>query len=180
MDRAIRQQSPSLCLGMCHASSPFGSAPQVGSRQNTQAMLQRLSNSVMAVVLAPVLSDSIQESSSEMKASHARNNRIAAIALKAMDRWCLATDLSLAQIKHICSKVQVSNEPNSCVSNVTGGSSFSHSVYVPYFVRSSRLILWISLVTPCTRTRDLSLTPWPNSLRLSCRGTNPLPSRTST
>jgi hypothetical protein len=64
--------------------------------------------------------DSIQESSSGMNMtngyaadaaalSHARNNRIAAIALKAMDRWCLATDLSLAQIKHICSKVQVSN-----------------------------------------------------------------------
>jgi hypothetical protein len=87
---------------------------------NTQDMLQRLSNSVMAGVLAPVLLDSTQESSSDMNMtngyaadsaalSHARNNRIAAIALKAMDRWCLATDLSLAQIKHICSKVQVSN-----------------------------------------------------------------------
>jgi hypothetical protein len=87
----------------------------------TQDMLQRLSNSIMAGVLAPVLSDSIQESSSDADMNmtndhaagaaafiHARNNRTAAIALKAMDRWCLATDLSLAQIKHICSKVQVS------------------------------------------------------------------------
>jgi hypothetical protein len=110
---------------------------------NTQDMLQRLSNSVMAGVLAPILSDSIQESSSEMKASHARNNRIAAIALKAMDRWCLATDLSLAQIKHICSKVQVSNEPNSCMSKVTRGS-FSHAQSIsPIFRSLSRLILWI-------------------------------------
>jgi hypothetical protein len=103
----------------------------------TQDMLQRLSNSVMAFVLAPILRDAIKEEEEEEDESftnentsaaaaatggggggrsssntnflslHERNNRIASVCLRAMDRWCTATDLSLAQIKHICSKVQV-------------------------------------------------------------------------
>ena len=142
----------------------------------TQDMLQRLSNSVMAGVLAPVLSDSIQESSPDADMNltndhaagdaaliHARNNRISSVALKAMDRWCRATDLSLAQIKHICNKVQVrkayfcgANEKN-CLSNVRCSSSFSYSVLTIFLIFRSlvRLILWMSLVTPCTRTRVL-------------------------
>ena len=79
---------------------------------NTQDMLQRLSNSVMAGVLAPILSEAVKESNVSnpndgMLSLHGRNNQIAAVSLRAMDRWCAATDLSLAQIKHICSKVEV-------------------------------------------------------------------------
>jgi hypothetical protein len=84
---------------------------------NTQEMLQRLSNPVMANVLAPVLSDAVKETNSNQMndgtSLHERNNRIAAVSLRAMDRWCAATDLSLAQIKHICSKVEVS--PKLCM-----------------------------------------------------------------
>ena len=35
------------------------------------------------------------------------NSRIAALSLRALDRWCMVTGLSLAQAKHIASKVQV-------------------------------------------------------------------------
>jgi hypothetical protein len=95
---------------------------------HTQDMLQRLSNSVMASVLAPVLVETItennttttttttEENTSPLSSTtngngglsrHEHNSRIAALSLRAMDQWCAVTDLSLAQIRHICSKVQV-------------------------------------------------------------------------
>jgi hypothetical protein len=81
----------------------------------TPDMLQRLSNIVMSGVLAPVLAEAVKESSITANSDnvnngismHEWNSRIAALSLKAMDRWCAVTDLSLAQIKHVCSKVQV-------------------------------------------------------------------------
>ena len=101
----------------------------------TQDMLQRLSNSVMAFVLSPILSDAVKEthqpSSAEQQnavggsslsvSQHEQNNRIAAICLRAMDRWCTATELSLAQIKHICSKVHIN------IVDVIGDAMYSDS-----------------------------------------------------
>lgn len=74
----------------------------------TLDMLQRLSLTVMTQVLAPVLATTVKETGNDTQpAFHERNSRIAALSLRAMDQWCLVTDLSLAQIKHVCSKVQV-------------------------------------------------------------------------
>lgn len=92
-----------LALEACRKSAPAG----------TQDMLQKISSVVMAGVLAPVLNEVIKESSSSEEkiddcSSHERNSRIAALSLRAIDRWCEATDLSLAQIRHVCNKVHVS------------------------------------------------------------------------
>lgn len=79
----------------------------------TKDILQQLSASIVAAVLAPVLLDAVAEDSSnsngnEAKLHHEKNNQIAATCIRALERWCAATDLSLAQVKHICSKVEVS------------------------------------------------------------------------
>ena len=81
----------------------------------TQDMLQQLSATVMAGVLSPVLSNAVKETSVDQGSpeetpgvDHERNSRVAALSLRAMNQWCNVTDLSLAQIKHICGKVQVS------------------------------------------------------------------------
>lgn len=76
----------------------------------TKDMLQRMSGAVMAIVLAPVLHDAIMESgeSRGVESNHERHSRVAAVSIRAIERWCAATDLSLPQIKHVCSKVNVS------------------------------------------------------------------------
>ncbi|CAJ1931516.1 unnamed protein product [Cylindrotheca closterium] len=79
-----------------------------------QDMLQQVSSAVISRVLAPVLADSIKETNANSQtngegegSTHERNCRIAALCLQAMDVWCKVTDLSLAQIRHVCSKVQI-------------------------------------------------------------------------
>jgi hypothetical protein len=79
------------------------------SPAGTRDALQRLSYPVIGTVLAPVLAEAIAESAESP--NHAWNCRVAATCLLALERWCTATDLSLPQVKHICSKYQVrSNE----------------------------------------------------------------------
>jgi len=75
-------------------------------------MLQQVSAAVISRVLAPVLADSIKETNTNSQENgegsyHEQNCRIAALCLKAMNHWCAATDLSLAQIRHVCSKVKI-------------------------------------------------------------------------
>jgi len=77
-----------------------------------QDMLQQVSSAVISRVLAPVLADSVKETNANSQGNgegslHERNCRIAALCLQAMDVWCTATDLSLAQIRHVCNKVQI-------------------------------------------------------------------------
>jgi len=59
------------------------------------------------VLLDAVAEDSSNPASAGTADLHEKNNQIAAICIRALERWCAATDLSLAQIKHICSKVEV-------------------------------------------------------------------------
>jgi len=96
------------CVTLHLALSALRKAAPAG----TKDMLQQLSASVVAAVLAPVLLDAISEDSSNAAAGeasfqHEKNNQIAATCIRALERWCAATDLSLAQIKHICNKVEV-------------------------------------------------------------------------
>jgi len=91
-----------LALGALRIAAPAG----------TKDMLQQLSASIVAAVITPVLLDAVAEDSSNPASAgtadlHEKNNQIAAICIRALERWCAATDLSLAQIKHICSKVEV-------------------------------------------------------------------------
>lgn len=80
-------------------------------------VLQQLSNQVVTVVLAPILTSSVKESavvpSSDAKillstngqsSTHEMNCRLTALSLRAINQWCAITSLSLAQIKHICTK----------------------------------------------------------------------------
>ena len=89
------------------------SALRKAAPAETKDAMQQLSASVVAAVLAPVFLDAVSEYTSasgttQSTIQHEKNNQIAAICVRALDRWCAATDLTLPQIKHICSKVEVS------------------------------------------------------------------------
>ena len=71
----------------------------------TKAAMQHLSHPVVGAVIIPVLSDAIAETAESP--NHSWNCRVAASCLNALDRWCVATDLSLPQINHICTKFKV-------------------------------------------------------------------------
>lgn len=75
------------------------------SPAGTREVLQSLSYAVVGYVLAPLLVHSIGENSEPP--NHDWNCRVASISLRALERWCMVTDLSLPQIKHICAKRQV-------------------------------------------------------------------------
>lgn len=89
----------------------------------TKEILQQLSVPIFGVVLVPILSDAVSENSSghgtripEDQANdgnhlhqrcHETSSKIAAMCIRATTAWCEATDLSLPQIKHLCSKNNV-------------------------------------------------------------------------
>jgi hypothetical protein len=81
-----------------------------GAPAGTRDVLQRLSHSVVAMVLAPLLVDAVSGGGGEESddfSSRDQTNRVAAVGIRALERWCAVTDMSLPQIKHICAKVQV-------------------------------------------------------------------------
>lgn len=82
----------------------------------TKDTLQRLSLPVINIVLVPTLTEAIAGNGSESNGSSCEeSSQITAMSLRAMKMWCDATDLSLPQMKHICSKVDVSTiEPVPC------------------------------------------------------------------
>lgn len=78
----------------------------------TKDMLQQLSLTVLSVVLVPMLSDAVAEDSINQKetmTNHEAASQISSTCLQALRAWCNATELSLPQIKHICSKADVSS-----------------------------------------------------------------------
>jgi hypothetical protein len=85
-----------LAIEALSKSSPAG----------TKDTLQHLSHPVVGAVLIPVLSEAIAESSESP--NHSWNCRVAATCIRALDRWCAATGLSLPQVNHICTKYKVS------------------------------------------------------------------------
>jgi hypothetical protein len=87
------------------------------SPSGTKDMLQSLSYPVVGTVLSPVLSEAIGETSDSP--DHEQNCRVAAIALRALERWCSVTDLSLPQIRHICSKNHVRSSIDNLHAQIT-------------------------------------------------------------
>jgi len=86
-----------------------------GSRKSapagTRDMLQQLSLQAISCVVVPVLADAVMENSSsteQAKAPHQASCQVSAMCLRAITAWCATTKLSLPQIRHICSKTQVS------------------------------------------------------------------------
>ena len=76
-------------------------------------MLQQLSMPIMSVCVVPILADAVSDNASQTDTTlslHDENASIAATALQALKAWSDATDLSLPQLRHICSKVNVSIE----------------------------------------------------------------------
>jgi hypothetical protein len=100
----------SVASVICHLAIE---ALRKGAPAGTRDVLQRLSHPVVAMVLAPVLVDAISDGreSSEGISTRDQTNRVAAVSIRALERWCTVTDMSLPQIKHICAKVQVSEFP---------------------------------------------------------------------
>jgi len=83
----------------------------------TKDVLQQLSVASMSLILVPSLSDVVSEDSRESESLLAEErSEVAAMCLRAIKIWCDATDLSLPQIKHICSKVHVSTSTG-CLTN---------------------------------------------------------------
>jgi len=74
----------------------------------TKDVLQQLSVASMSLILVPTLSAAVSEESGDAESLPEDRSQVAAMCLRAMKMWCDATDLSLPQIKHICSKVNVS------------------------------------------------------------------------
>ena len=106
---------PSFCL-TCVTLHVASEASRPGAPSGIPDSLQQLSTLVMAGVLAPLLTQAVQDTIPQDKVTehrevggslHARNCRIASLSLRAINQWCAVTDLSLAQIKHICTKVGV-------------------------------------------------------------------------
>jgi hypothetical protein len=80
----------------------------------TKDMLQQLSLQIMSIVVLPNLSDSVSDNASQTDTTlslHDENAHLSARAIQALKAWCDATDLSLAQLRHICSKVKVRGKP---------------------------------------------------------------------
>lgn len=87
-----------------------GEAMRTAAPAGTKDTLQQLSMPAFNVVLIPILSDAVSENSLDLTSSafrHQESSQVAAMCLRAMKTWCDATDLSLPQIKHICTKVDV-------------------------------------------------------------------------
>ena len=79
-------------------------------------MLQQLSVPICSMVLVPAMAEAASDSNEELESNgeqsasfvHANNSRILAKTLMALDVWCGATTLTLPQLRHISSKVNVS------------------------------------------------------------------------
>jgi hypothetical protein len=84
-------------------------AARKSSPAGTKDMLQQMSVPAMTVVLVPILLDAISEDDSDKSpSSRLTSSQVVAVCVRAMKTWCDATDLSLPQIKHVCSKIGVS------------------------------------------------------------------------
>ena len=126
---------PPFCL-TCVTLHLASEASRPGAPSGIPDALQQLSTLVMAGVLAPLLTQAVQDTIPQDKVTvhrevggslHARNCRIASLSLRAMNQWCAVTDFSLAQIKHICTKVGVRDVqcPSLQMNEIT--LSFSHT-----------------------------------------------------
>lgn len=73
----------------------------------TKDTLQQLSNPIICIVLVPTLAEMIS-GDDRVNGSPQDSDRIATKCLCALKAWCIATELSLSGISHVCLKVGVS------------------------------------------------------------------------
>jgi hypothetical protein len=92
----------------------------------TKDALKKLLDPVLSKILAPLLQEAVRESDhgdtgidmiADESGDRAQSHRIAAMTLKALERWCAATACNIGQVKQTCRKVNVS--ANQILYNVT-------------------------------------------------------------
>lgn len=96
------------------AGEAMGKAAPTGTRDTLK---NKLFKPIISEVLGPVLVDAIRESDTGARndastsLSHpfqtVNNHRIAAMAIKALDKWCIATQESIVVVMQICSSTNV-------------------------------------------------------------------------
>lgn len=90
------------------ASESLGKSAPAG----TKDALKNLFNPVLSQILAPMLQESVRESdhgnNGANEGERTQTHRIAAMALKALERWCAATSCSIGNVKQTCRSVNVS------------------------------------------------------------------------
>eukprot|EP00563_Minutocellus_polymorphus_P006543 CAMPEP_0181034076 /NCGR_PEP_ID=MMETSP1070-20121207/7616_1 /TAXON_ID=265543 /ORGANISM="Minutocellus polymorphus, Strain NH13" /LENGTH=1222 /DNA_ID=CAMNT_0023111583 /DNA_START=327 /DNA_END=3995 /DNA_ORIENTATION=- len=78
-----------------------------GAPAGTSAALQSLFDVVVSGVVGPLLAEAVRDSDSgngsDGRGGPTRNQRVAAMALRALERWCAATGAGIGQVKRICS-----------------------------------------------------------------------------
>lgn len=81
-----------------------------GAPAGTSDALQRLFDSVIGAVVGPLLAEAVRDSDSgdggNGQGGPTRNQRVAAMALRALERWCAATGSDIGQVKKVCSEGQ--------------------------------------------------------------------------
>jgi len=105
----------SALLSIAHHLALEGKRPS--SPAGTMDMLQQLSITITSMVLVPAMADAATDNSNEDElpsgdsqaggGTHAGNSRILTKSLAALDIWCSATTLTLPQLKHISSKINL-------------------------------------------------------------------------
>ena len=85
-----------------------------GAPAGTSDALRSLFGAVVGGVIAPLLAEAVRDSDSgdgngssngsSLGRGPTRNQRVAAMALRALERWCAATGTDIGQVKRICSE----------------------------------------------------------------------------
>ena len=106
---AAADQLPSFsCAAVC-AHLADEAVSNRGAPAGTSDALRNLFGSVVSGVIAPLLAEAVRDSDSgngngNGKSGPTRNQRVAAMALRALERWCAATGTDIGQVKRICSE----------------------------------------------------------------------------
>ncbi len=148
------------------AAEATGKYAPSGTMDTVKRLFEPLISNVIVIMLAESVGNS-DHSESGVGGNHRKTSqRIAAMTIRALDKWCSATICSISNLKKICQKVKVS--VNRSAFNFEDGlqslliTSFFIMILLP---RSTSLM---SLVMLCTQTQILSLMPYQNYLIHYC------------
>jgi hypothetical protein len=108
---SLRTIPVSALVSVAHHLALEGRRP--ASPAGTMDMLQQLSAPITSMVIVPAMADAASDNSNQEEdeatvGHHAESSRILAKSLVALDVWCGATTLTLPQLRHISSKINVS------------------------------------------------------------------------
>lgn len=110
---AADQLPPFSCAAVC-AHLADEAMSNRGAPVGTSEALERLFDAVIGAVVGPLLAEAVRDSDSGDgngggnggQSGPTRNQRVAAMALRALERWCAATGSDIGQVKRVCSEGQ--------------------------------------------------------------------------